>query len=130
MSQNFSARPRPTDSEKALIVDRIEKRQQYGVVSYAEACREHGVALSTFQRWRKAIKGERQPAKRPKTPGRTLTAETQKLIIELAQDPRHTSGASVARAVREAGVAVGDATVLKILRDAGIYHQIKRRGRP
>ncbi|MCG7598631.1 helix-turn-helix domain-containing protein [Halomonas sp. McH1-25] len=135
MSQNFSKQTKKSYRQKKSLVAEVVNQKRVVFDTYAEACEAVGISRSTFYRWRAEIMKENRQGevmkkgqrKRPKRYARQLPDSTRELITQLAQDPAFTNAASIARAVRAQGIAIGNATVIGVLRAEGLYDKVRQR---
>lgn len=65
-------------------------------------------------------------SKRPKKLARKIDKQKRDQIIEEAQSGRHRSGWSVVNSLRGKGINISDKIVISVLREEGIYNDLKK----
>jgi len=121
--RNFSGELR---RRNVLEVDRQVKRDR-GTV--AAACRSLGIHPSLYYRWRSQVqayedgddKALDSKSKRPRRLARRLPEDVRCQIIALAEAGLHPSANAIAGHLSAQGRAIATATVIKVLREEGLY---------
>ena len=115
--------------------------------SVDEACKKAGISRSSYFRWQNMLKeycqdvgGEESlnwafdnlhmalspRSKRPKNLARKIDQDKRDKILEVAKSGNHSSGLSVANALKEEGMAISVKKVISVLREEGIYSDLKK----
>lgn len=111
------------------------------------ACKKAGISRSSYFRYKNMLKDffsnseEEQSleevfesleialaprSKRPKKLARKIDKQKRDQIIEEAQSGRHRSGWSVVNSLRGKGINISDKIVISVLREEGIYNDLKK----
>lgn len=95
-----------------------------------QACKDVGLARSTYNRWKKSLEGNPQwiqdgvvppKSRAPKQNGMTLPTGLRQRIEDMARSGLYANPAQIGRALRAEGVSVSDNAVRDNLERAGLY---------
>ena len=65
-------------------------------------------------------------SKRPKKLARKISKDKREKVLEEAKSGRHSSGLSVANALKKNGLAISPKKVISILREEDVYSDLKK----
>lgn len=95
-----------------------------------QACKDLGLALSTYNRWKKSLDENPEwikdgvvptQSRAPKKNGMALPAGVRQRIEDMARSGKYANPSQIGKALRAEGISVSDNTVRNNLEAAGIY---------
>ncbi len=104
--------------------------------SVKRACARLNIAPSNYRRWRDALDANPDFAQRkviedesrcPKRFARQMNTGTKQRIIDMANQPEHTSANSITQQLKGEGIAIGTAKVIEILEMEGLFGEIQKK---
>ncbi|MEZ2742436.1 hypothetical protein ACBP93_07345 [Paenalcaligenes hominis] len=108
-------------------VNHFDKRKRKTIT---EACKDVGLARSTYSRWKKSLEGNPQwikdgvvppKSRAPKQNGMALPTGVRQRIEAMACSGLYANPSQIGKALREAGISVSDNAVRNKLETAGLY---------
>lgn len=132
MSQKASYKP----PQRFQLVKAVKIYLEENGGSVKQACRAVGVSPTNYRRWRDALyanpdfvqqKAIEIESRSPKRFARQVGACTKQRIIDMANQPEHTSANSITKQLKNEGITIGTAKVIEILEEEGLVWEIQKR---
>ena len=128
MSKQLSPEERFQRVQKVYsAVNHSDKRKRKTVT---QACKDVGLARSTYQRWKKLLEGNPElikdgvvptQSRAPKKNGMALPVDVRQRIEVVARSGTYANPSQIGKALREEGISVSDNAVRNNMERAGLY---------